>query len=157
MCYSIYTLLNRVSRFWFKLSRSTASNFQKVQVGNDQEMAQSERNSHSTNRGVGKKTKMTLRYLYQKLSEQLFPKRRPLSYPNLTKNMKTYIRLKQQKNRLQNTKQLEPPQKYRLGTISNMKLLGGGIKPVLEAPYLTLIFCSGSEHLFSCSVLVVNL
>ena len=26
----------------------------KVQVGNDQEMAQSERNSHSVNRGVGK-------------------------------------------------------------------------------------------------------
>ena len=26
----------------------------KVQVGNDQEMAQSERNSHSNNRGVGK-------------------------------------------------------------------------------------------------------
>ena len=31
--------------------------FKKVQVGNDQEMAQSERNSHSTNRGVGKKLK----------------------------------------------------------------------------------------------------
>ena len=29
----------------------------KVQVGNDQEMAQSERNSHSINRGVGKKLK----------------------------------------------------------------------------------------------------
>ena len=27
----------------------------KIQVGNDQEMIQSERNSHSTNRGVGKK------------------------------------------------------------------------------------------------------
>ena len=36
----------------------------RVQVGNDQEMAQSERNSHSTTRGVGK-NKMTLRYLYQ--------------------------------------------------------------------------------------------
>ena len=36
-----------------------------IQVGNDQEMAQSERNSHSIYRGVGKKTKMTLRYLYQ--------------------------------------------------------------------------------------------
>ena len=36
---------------------------QKVQIGNDQEMAQSERNSHSINRGVGK-TKMTLGYLY---------------------------------------------------------------------------------------------
>ena len=35
----------------------------KVQIGNDQEMAQSERNSHSINRGV-EKTKMTLKYLY---------------------------------------------------------------------------------------------
>ena len=32
----------------------------KVQVGNDQEMAQSERNAHSINRGVGK-NKMTLK------------------------------------------------------------------------------------------------
>ena len=36
----------------------------KVKVGNDQEKTQSERNSHSTNLGVGK-TKMTFRYLYQ--------------------------------------------------------------------------------------------
>ena len=35
----------------------------KVQIGNDQEMTQSERNYHSINRGVGK-TKMTLKYLY---------------------------------------------------------------------------------------------
>ena len=73
----------------------------KVQIGNDQEMAQSERNSHSINRGVGK-SKMTLTYVYhekcRKPSEQLFPNRRPLSYPNRTKNMKTYIRLKQYKN-----------------------------------------------------------
>ena len=34
--------------------------------------------------------------------------------------------LTSQKNRLQNTKQLEPQQKYRLGTIGNIKLLGGG-------------------------------
>ena len=38
----------------------------KAQVGNDKEMAQSERNSHSINRGVGK-TKITLRYLYQEI------------------------------------------------------------------------------------------
>ena len=61
----------------------------------------------------------------RKSSEQLFPNRRPLSHPNCTKNMKTYIRLKQHKIRLQNTKQLEPQQKYRIGTISNIKLLGG--------------------------------
>ena len=34
-----------------------------VQVGKDQEKAQSERDSHSKNRG-GKKTKLTIRYLY---------------------------------------------------------------------------------------------
>ena len=58
----------------------------KVQVGNDQEMVQSERNAHSKNRGVGK-TKLTFRYrkTYRKPSKQLFPNRRPLSYPNLTK------------------------------------------------------------------------
>ena len=62
----------------------------KVKVGNDQEMAQSERNSDSKNRG-GKKlnqqsgtfTKKT----YCKPSEQLFPNRWPLSYPNLTKRL----------------------------------------------------------------------
>ena len=37
--------------------------FTKVEVGNDQEMEQSERNSHSKNRS-GEKTKLTIRYLY---------------------------------------------------------------------------------------------
>ena len=35
----------------------------KVQVGKDQEKAQSERDSHSKNRG-GEKTKLTIRHLY---------------------------------------------------------------------------------------------
>ena len=35
----------------------------KVQVGNDQEMAQSEKDFHSKNRD-GKKTKLTIKYLY---------------------------------------------------------------------------------------------
>ena len=47
----------------------------KVQVGKDQEKAQSERDSHSKNRG-GKKTKLTIRHLYhetyRKPNEQLF-------------------------------------------------------------------------------------
>ena len=47
----------------------------KVQVGKDQEKAQSEKDSHSKNRG-GKKTKLTVRYLYhetyRKPNEQLF-------------------------------------------------------------------------------------
>ena len=42
---------------------------------------------------LGTYTKKT----YRKPSEQLFLHRRPLSYPKLTKNMKTYIRLKQHK------------------------------------------------------------
>ena len=56
-----------------------------------------------------------------------FPNRWPLSYLNLTKNMKTYIRRQQHKNffKHQDIKQKEPPQKYRLGTISNTKLLAG--------------------------------
>ena len=37
----------------------------KVQVGNDQTKAQPENDSHSKNRG-GKKTKLTIKYLYHK-------------------------------------------------------------------------------------------
>ena len=56
-----------------------------------------------------------------------FPNRWPLSYLNLTKNMKTYIRRQQHKKifKHQDIKRKEPPQKYRLGTISNTKLLAG--------------------------------
>ena len=56
-----------------------------------------------------------------------FPNRWPLSYLNLIKNMKTYIRHQQHKIFLkhQDIKQKESPQKYRLGTISNTKLLAG--------------------------------
>ena len=47
----------------------------KVQGGKDQEKAQSEKDSHSKNRG-GKKTKLTIRYVYhetyRKPNEQLF-------------------------------------------------------------------------------------
>ena len=40
--------------------------------------------------------------------------------------MKTYIRRQQHKNfKHQDIKQKEPPQKYRLGTISNTELLAG--------------------------------
>ena len=57
----------------FDLSRSLAP--KKVQVGKDQEKAQSEKDSHSKNRG-GKKPKPTIRYLYhetyRKPNEQLF-------------------------------------------------------------------------------------
>ena len=83
---------------------------EKVQVGKEQENAQPERDSHSKNRG-GKKNKLTIRHLYhetyRKPNEQLFPNRWPnrwpLSYLNLIKNMKTYIRHQQHKKNL-NTK-----------------------------------------------------
>ena len=55
---------------YFKIATSG-----KVQVGKDQEKAQSEKDPHSKNRG-GKKTKLTIRYLYhetyRKPNEQLF-------------------------------------------------------------------------------------
>ena len=95
----------------------------KVQVGNDQEKAQSEIH---TQKPRWEKTKLTDTYTkktYCKLSEQLFPNRQPLSYLNLTQNIKAYIRLKQHKILLQNVKQIEPEQKYRLGRISDIKLL----------------------------------
>ena len=34
---------------------------------------------------------------------------------------------------------------------------GGGGESILQVPNLTLILCSGSQHIVSCSVLVVNL
>ena len=100
-----------------------SAEYQKVQIGNDQEKAQS--------RG-GEKTKLAIRYLYlkktyRKPSEQPFPKRRLLSYANLMKTMKR-TGSSSTKIRLQNTKQIEPQQKYRRGTISNIKLLEG-LKP----------------------------
>ena len=39
-------------------------NNENVQVGNDQEKAQSEKDSQSKNRGGKKLTKLTIRYLY---------------------------------------------------------------------------------------------
>ena len=71
--------------------------YKKEQVGNGQEMVQSEKITSSQTK-EWQKTKTSLNYLYQetyrKPSEQLFPNRQPLSYPNFTKNLKTYIRLK---------------------------------------------------------------
>ena len=101
----------------------------KVQVGNDQEMAQSERNSHSKNRGAGK-------------------------------NMKTYIRLKPHKNLTPKHKTIRTRTEVSPWNDQQYKITGGGggvLKSVLQGPNLTLIFCSGSQHLVSCSVLVVNL
>ena len=74
----------------------------KVQVGKDQEKAQSERSSHSkkgTSRQRSGKGAIRRRFPLQKRRwekhivsrmSSYFPKRWPLSYLNLTKNMKTY-------------------------------------------------------------------
>ena len=57
-------------------------------------MAQSERNSHAKNRAGKNLIDNKVLKLYRKPSKQLhvFPNRRPLSNPNLTTYMKTYIR-----------------------------------------------------------------
>ena len=62
----------------------------------------------------------------KKMSEQIFPNRWPPSYRNLTK---TYKRFRQHIIRLQNIKLIEPQQKYCIGTINYIKLLG--LKPVI--------------------------
>ena len=50
-------LLNIISRVGVRNMIADSSEPNKVQVGNDQEMAQSERYSHFIDRGVGKKLK----------------------------------------------------------------------------------------------------
>ena len=75
--------------------------YRKVKVGKAMvrkwRKAQSERNSHSKNLG-GKKKKIqsgtNTKKTYHKPNELLFPYRWPLSYTNLAKNIKTYIRHK---------------------------------------------------------------
>ena len=78
----------------------------KVQVGKDQEKAQSEKDSHSKNQGGKKQTNnqvlITLKHFVSRMSSY-FPNRWPLSYLNLTKNMQTHIKRQQHKNIL-NTK-----------------------------------------------------
>ena len=72
----------------------------KVQVGNNQEKAQSDRIPLQKPRW-GKNLTMRPLYMYHaNIAEAelgYFPNRWPLSYLTLTKNMKTYIRRKQHK------------------------------------------------------------
>ena len=63
MCVNITHLKKIIPVLHRRYINSYRQKQKKIQIGNNQEMAQSERNSHSINRGVGK-TKMTLRYLY---------------------------------------------------------------------------------------------
>ena len=61
--------------------------------------------------------------IYCKPSEQPLPNRRPLSYLKLNKIRKRTSGANSAKNQHQEIKQLEPHQKYRIGMISNIKLL----------------------------------
>ena len=73
---------------WNKSDRNRILMYcKKVQVGKDQEKAQSEKDSHSKNRG-GKKTNLqsgtyTMKHIVSRMSSY-FPNRWPLSYLNLT-------------------------------------------------------------------------
>ena len=84
-------------QFWFGLVHFRGK---KVQVGKDQEKAQSEKDSHSKNRGGKKPNQQSGTYTMKRIVSRMssyFPNRWPLSYLNLTKNMKTYIRRQQHK------------------------------------------------------------
>ena len=87
----------------------------KYTEGKDHEKAQSEKDSHSKNRDGKKQTNnqvlIPCKHIVSRMSSY-FPNRWPLSYLNLTKNMKTYIRRQQDKNfKHQDIKLKEPPQK----------------------------------------------
>ena len=63
-----------------------------VNVCHDQEMAQKERNFQSKTqvRKIYNQVLMLRKLIVSRMGRH-FPNRWPLSYPNLTKNMKTYI------------------------------------------------------------------
>ena len=64
---------------------------------------------------------------------------------------------KKKKKKKKKKEQFEPQQKYRLRTVSYINFLGEGwLNPVFQALTLTLSCYSSSQHLVSCSVLVVN-
>ena len=65
-------------------------------------------------------------------SEQLFPKRWPLSNRNRTKNNMNTFKVKRRRNSDTKNRQ-EPQQNYRIGTVSNELLGGGGLKLVVRA------------------------
>ena len=72
--------------------RSTQLKCEKVQVGKDQEKPQSEKDPHSKKKTRWETAELTIKYLYYGNMSSYFPNRLPLSYLNLTTNMKTYIR-----------------------------------------------------------------
>ena len=69
--------------------------YKKVQVGKDQEKAQSEKDSHSKNRGGKKPNQQPGTYIMKHIVIRMsshFPNRWPLSYLYLTKNTKTHTK-----------------------------------------------------------------
>ena len=80
---------------------------EKVQVGDDQEKAQSEKDSHSKNRGEKKQTNnkvlIPFKYFVSRMCSYL-PNRWSLSYLNLTKDMITHMYIRRQQHKKLNTK-----------------------------------------------------
>ena len=67
---------------------------------------------------------------YDQPSEQLFPKRWPRSNPNRTKNNMNTRKVKLTETLTSKTGNKEPQQNYRIGTVRNELLGGGGLKLV---------------------------
>ena len=85
--------LKNMNHFYSKVTL----NDEKVQVCKDQEKAQSEKHSHSKNRGGKKQTNKqlgtdTMKHIISRMSSY-FPTRWPLSYLNLTKTMIPFFNL----------------------------------------------------------------
>ena len=104
-----------------KYRLGTMSN-RKVQVGKDQEKAQSKKDFHSKNRGWKKPNEQsgtyTMKHIVSRMSSY-FPNRWPLSYLNLTKNMKTHIRRQQHKKIIhQDIKQKENYERWARGGLN---------------------------------------
>ena len=92
---------------------------------------------------------------YGQPSEQLFPKRWPLSNANRTKNnINTHTVKRHQTSDTPKTGNREPQQNYCIGTVSN-ELLGG--LNMFYGTNLALSFCSGTKHLVGRSVRIITL
>ena len=84
---------------------------------------------------------------YCKPNEQLSPERWPLSCLNLTKYNIDTQKVKTVQTATKTIKHREPNQKYRLGTVSNIKFYWRGLNRFDRRP-----FWSGSEYLVSWNV-----
>ena len=116
------------------LSSCYRTKAEKVKVGNDQEMAQSERNYHSN-----------------LPTDPLFPNKLSLSYPKLTKQKyENAHQVQTAKNKsTPKHRKIEPPQKYHIGMIRKWNYWRASTSFTLGLN-LTLRFCSGSQNLVSC-------